>query len=94
MESVISNAERWNGGGHVARPHLKNWLNCIRSRDTPNASIEIGQRSVTVCHLANLVRELDRSLTWNPSVERFMDDQDANQLLDRPRRSGFDFPSA
>lgn len=87
-----SHAVRWDGSGHVARPHLQNWLDCIRSRKTPNASIEIGQRSVTVCHLANLVRELDRPLIWNPAKEQFHNDEAANKLLTRPRRSGFQLP--
>ena len=84
---------KWDGGGHVARPHLQNWLDCIRSRKTPNASIEIGQRSVTVCHLANLARELNRPLQWNPTAEMFVEDDEANMLLDRPRRKGFELPS-
>lgn len=90
--SVLSEASKWDGGGHVARPHLQNWLDCIRSRKTPNASIEIGQRSVSVCHLANLVRELNRPLSWNPETEQFIDDGAANKLLDRPRRMGFELP--
>lgn len=85
----LSTAKEWGGDGHVARPHLQNSLDCIQSRDTPNASIEIGQRSVTVCHLANIVRELNRPLTWNPATEQFIDDNAANILLDRPRRGGF-----
>ncbi len=88
----FSSAKEWEGGGHVARPHLLNWLECIRSRNPPNATIEIGQRSVTVCHLANLVRELNRPLIWNPATEQFVDDDAANILLDRPRRSGFELP--
>lgn len=84
---------KWDGVGQVARPHLQNWLDCIRSRKTPNASIEIGQRSVTVCHLANLVRELNRPLIWNPVQEQFENDDEANVALDRPRRKGFEIPT-
>ncbi len=89
----LSNAAKWEGGGHVARPHLQNWLDCIRSRNIPNASIEIGQRRVTVCHLAHLVRELNRPLSGNPATEQFSDDEDASKLLDRPRRGEFELPN-
>jgi hypothetical protein len=82
--------QRWKGDGHVARPHLENWLECIRTRGEPNAPIEVGHRSVTVCHLANLARELGRSLRWNPQTEQFIDDEAANRLLSRPRRDGFE----
>ncbi len=89
----VSNAGKWDGNGHVARPHLQNWLDCIRSRHAPNATIEIGQRSVTVCHLANIARELNRQLNWNTATEQFLDDDDAQALLDRPRRRGFELPN-
>ena len=85
-------SDKWEGSGHVARPHLQNWLDCIQSRGIPNASIETGHRSVTVCHLANLVREMNRPLRWNPATEEFMDDDIANAMLDRPRRRGFELP--
>ena len=85
-------AEKWQGGGHVARPHLKNWLDCIRTRGVPSAPVEVGHRTVTICHLANIARELNRPLRWNPEAEQFVDDDEANRLLDRPRRKGFDLP--
>ena len=85
--------ERWKGEGHVARPHLENWLGCMRTRSEPNAPIEVGHRSVTVCHLANLARELSRSLRWDPQAEQFVDDVEANRLLSRPRRDGFELPN-
>jgi len=34
--------------------HMKNWVECIRSRDTPNAPAEIGYRSAIAVHMANL----------------------------------------
>jgi predicted dehydrogenase len=85
--------EKWEGSGHVARPHLQNWIDCIHTRGTPNAPIEVGHRSVTVCHLANIVRELNRPLKWDPTEERSVGDDEANSLLDRPRREGYELPS-
>ncbi len=84
--------EKWKGRGYVARPHLENWLDCVRTREIPNAPIEVGHRTATVCHLANIARELNRPLKWNPEVERFEDDDQANQLVDRPRRGNFRLP--
>ncbi|TVQ03706.1 MAG: gfo/Idh/MocA family oxidoreductase [Planctomycetaceae bacterium] len=79
-------SERWNGVGHVARPHLQNWLDCIRTRGVPQAPVEVGHRTATICHLANIARELSRPLRWDPATERFPDDPAANELLVRPRR--------
>ena len=84
--------EKWEGPGWTAAPHLANWVACIKSRQMPNADVEIGHRSASVCHLVNLTRELGRKLIWDPSTERFENDQEANELLDRPRRKGYEFP--
>jgi hypothetical protein len=86
-------AEKWEGEGWIARPHIQNWLDCIKSRQRPNADVEIGHRSITICHLLNITRELGRKLHWNPDAERFVDDHEANQLLERPRRAGFELPA-
>lgn len=82
----------WNGVGNVARPHLQNWTDCLATRGRPVAPLEVGHRSVTVCHLGNLARELGRPLRWNPVTERFVNDPAADALLDRPRRREFELP--
>jgi predicted dehydrogenase len=76
-----------------ARWHMQNWLDCIRTRQRPVADVEIGHRSVTVCHLANITRAAGRPLRWDPKREQFVDDEAANALLDRPRRAGFELPT-
>lgn len=85
-------AAKWSGMGNVARPHLVNWLDCIRDRKQPVAPAEVGHRTATVCHLANIARELNRPLRWNPAIEQFIEDEKANGWLDRPRRQGFELP--
>ena len=76
-----------------ARDHMQNWLDCIRSRERPVADVEIGHRSVTACHLANIVRQVGRPLRWNPVTEAFVADPAADALLVRDRRQGFELPS-
>jgi predicted dehydrogenase len=82
----------WEGQGIVAKPHLQNWLDCIRSRAEPNAPVEVGHRSITICHLAGIARELGRKLRWDPQAETFPEDEQARGLLDRPRRAGWELP--
>jgi predicted dehydrogenase len=77
-----------------ARAHLQNWLDCIRTRKRPVADVEIGHRSVSVCHLANITREAGRRLRWDPAAEKFVDDPAADALLTRPRRQGFELPDS
>lgn len=76
-----------------ARWHMQDWLDCIRSRKRPVADVEIGHRSVSVCHLANITRAAGRALRWDPVLEQFAGDAEANRFLDRPRRAGFELPS-
>lgn len=77
-----------------AKWHLQNWLDCIRTRATPVADVEIGHRSITVCHLVNITRAVGRKLRWDPEQERFAQEHLANQMLSRVRRPGFELPTA
>lgn len=76
-----------------ARWHLQNWIDCIRTRELPVADVEIGHRSISVCHLANIVRRVGRKLKWDPKTETFPGDAEANTYVDRPRRSGYELPA-
>jgi hypothetical protein len=72
--------------------HVENWLACIKSRQRPNADIEIGHRSATVCHLGNIARWTNRKLRWDPIQEQFLNDAEADSYLDRPRRKPYVLP--
>jgi predicted dehydrogenase len=85
-------ADIWEGEGWIARPHIQNWLDCVRIREKPNADVEIGHRSISVCHLANIARQLGRHLHWDPQNETFPGDDEANGCLTRPRRKGYELP--
>jgi len=74
--------------------HIENWFDCIKSRARPTADVEIGHRTVTVGHLINIAREVGRKLRWDPERELVVDDPEANALLDRPRRKGWELPQA
>ena len=82
----------WQGNSSDVVPHLQNWIDCITSRATPNAPVEVGHRSVTICHLANIARQLRRKIRWDAETETFPGDDEANALLDRPRRKGYELP--
>ena len=69
--------------------HLQDFLNCIRSRKLPICDVEIGCRSVTVCHLGNLAYWNHRRLKWDPAKEQFVGDPEANTWLDRAKRGPY-----
>jgi predicted dehydrogenase len=72
--------------------HQRDWLNCIRSRKRPICDVEIGARSVTVCHLGNLAYWNNRKLQWDPKNWQFLKDEEANKWLDRERRDPYQLP--
>ncbi len=72
--------------------HQRDWLDCIKTGERPCADVEIGHRSTTVCHVANIARWTGRRLFWDPVNEQFQDDADANTYLDYERREGYQLP--
>jgi len=72
--------------------HIRNFVECIKTRARPNADIEIAHRSTSVCHLVNICREVQRNLKWDPAAEQFAGDDEANAKLSRKRRAGYELP--
>jgi predicted dehydrogenase len=74
--------------------HVENFIECLRSRsgDRLNASMEDGHFSTTLCHLGNISYRLGRSLTFDGAAERFVGDQQADQLLGRTYRAPYSLP--
>jgi predicted dehydrogenase len=72
--------------------HVGNWLECAVSGERPIADVEAGHRSATVCHLLNIARLAGRNLKWDPDAEQFVDDAEANAMLTRPVRKGYEWP--
>ncbi len=86
-------------GGHSG--HRQDWVNCMKSRKQPNCPIEIGARTVAVCHLGNIAyahsEELaGKSLRWDPMLWKFVGNDAANAWQDYPyqRRQGYQLPIA
>jgi len=67
--------------------HMKNFFDCVRSRQQPICDAEIGHRSVTVCQLGVIAMRLGRKLNWNPATEEFAGDKEANTWLAREMRA-------
>ena len=66
-------------------PHRQNFVDCVRSRKSPNADVELGHFSAAMCHFANIsFRVQNRPLAIDGHTERFIGDDEANRLL-RPK---------
>jgi len=74
---------------YVSEEQHKNWLDCIVSRKDPISPAEIGHRTCSVCLLSHIAMKLPRKLYWDPVVERFINDDEANAMLSRPQRAPY-----
>jgi predicted dehydrogenase len=72
--------------------HVRNFLDCLKTRATPIADIEVAHRSTNTCHLGNISYRLGRKLEWDAENEQFKNDSEANALLKREPRRGYELP--
>lgn len=71
--------------------HMGNFFDCCRSRKQPIADVVQEQKSSILCHIGNISQHLGRKLKWDPKNERFLDDIEANGMLKREQRKGYEF---
>jgi predicted dehydrogenase len=81
-------SEKSSGGSHT-----RNFLECMKSRKRPNADVELGRLSTTICHLGNICTRLKRDLRFDPKAENFGDDREANALLTKEYRAPYTLPN-
>lgn len=85
-KSILQARSETTPGWAQTGDHVRNWLDCIKSRRQPICHPESAQRATTICHAANIGLRLGRSLKWDPRTERFLDDAQANAMLLRAMR--------
>ncbi|MDZ4819351.1 MAG: gfo/Idh/MocA family oxidoreductase, partial [Planctomycetota bacterium] len=71
--------------------HMGNFYDCLQSRELPISDIHTQHRTATTCHLANISLRLGRTLQWDPQAEKFVDDAEADSMLSRTPRKGYEF---
>jgi predicted dehydrogenase len=67
--------------------HYRNFIDCVYSREAPIAPAEVAHRSITIAHLGNIAMILKQDLDWNPETEKFINNENANRMLQRPMRA-------
>ena len=70
-------------GSPDLRAHHDDFFRCIREGSTPNADIEIGHLSSSLCHLGNIATRVGRVLEFDPKREQIVGDNEANALVTR-----------
>ena len=69
------------GNSNLTAQHARNFLDCIKSRKTPKADVEIGHRSTTLALLANVSLATRSRLEWDAKAEKITNNEAANKLL-------------
>ena len=63
---------------YVSESHENDWVTSAKEGSKPICDVEVGHRTATICHIANLAYEFRRPLNWDPIKEEFIDDFEAN----------------
>lgn len=72
---------------YESNDHIGDWLGCIRSRKRPICDVEVGARTVSVCHLVNLAYWTGKRMQWDPKREVFVGGFGDNAWKDRLYRA-------
>ncbi len=75
-------AAQSGGGSEQDHPHVKQFLECVKSREKPISPPEVTHRSTTTCLIANIALKAGMKLYWDAQAERFTNSDEANALLD------------
>lgn len=67
--------------------HVRNFLDCIKSRAKPACNSTVARYGHVACHAAAIAWKLGRKLRFNPATEAFLDDAEADRLRSHPRRA-------
>jgi hypothetical protein len=67
-------------GGYPAHFHVRNFLDCVKSRGQPLANAKVACQTHIACHAANIAIFLGRKLAYDPKKNEFIDDDEANRL--------------
>ena len=78
--------------GNSHEEHVKNFLQCIKTRETPNCDVEKGRLAAIYAHLGNLSYRLGRKLNYDMEKHEFMNDSEANKYLLPEYRAPWSLP--
>ncbi len=67
--------------GDLTFQHIRNFLDCMKTRKQTNCDMETGHRSTTFAHLANIALATKSRIEWDPKKERAINNRSANNLL-------------
>jgi predicted dehydrogenase len=85
---------RQPSAGDFHLEHVRNFVDCVKTRKIPTADVEVGHKSITTPHLANIAVRLRRNVRWDPVAEKIVGDPEAQALVSREYRKPWILPTA
>ena len=71
-------------------PHVRDFLDCVKTRRRPASDLASAQRTATACHLANVAMRVGRVLRWDEASNDVVGDTEASALLTKSYRAPWD----
>lgn len=72
--------------------HVKNFIDCVKTRNKPNADVEIGAHIAKVAHLGNIAYKTGRKVYWDAEKNEFKNDTQANEMIKPEYRAPWELP--
>jgi predicted dehydrogenase len=86
-ESLLKGWKPLKMAGTDPATHVRNFFDCVKSRQLTNANQNVMRHSHIASHAAAIAWQLGRKLTFDPVTESFVGDEEANRLRSRARRA-------
>ena len=80
------------GSGDPRPAHVRNFLDCVKSRQQPALNLEIGQRVSTLAHLGNIAYRTGHKIVWDGVNEKIAGDHEADKLVGVKYRKPWHLP--
>lgn len=68
------------GPGNDLGYHVRNFLDCMKTREKPNADIEIAANTAKVAHMGNVAYRIGQKIYWDIDKNQFIENDKANEL--------------
>ena len=90
--NIISDVQTTQSNGQDLFNHMQNFVDCIKSRKTPNADIKYASNTAVVANLGNIAYRTGERIEWDHQARRITNVEQANDLLKTAYRDPYKFP--
>jgi predicted dehydrogenase len=84
--------QKFPGGGDPRPAHVRNFLDCVKSRQQPVENLKVAHHVSTVAHLGNVAQRAGRKIYWDHEKERVIGDAEADRLVGVEYRAPWKLP--